>query len=322
MKIGIVDLDTSHPAAWIPILKDLGHDVVGVHDHGDIHPTGYAERFVQEHNGGQVFSSLLQMVERVDCAVIHACNWDVHVERARPFVEAGKAVLVDKPIAGNLRDLNQFTAWADTGARITGGSSLRFSDEPRCYLARPIEERGSPHTVFCGCAVDEFNYGIHAYSLLATLMANSGATAKPRTAISVRHLGRGPQRRIQIKWPDGRVGFVLVGTAARWLPFHAAVVTESDVEQILTNNGRLYRALLENVLDYLASEVDQPPLPIRDLVVPELWALAAKQSWENDDREVRLDELDVSDKGYDGGAFAASYRIQRYPDQTATQCEG
>lgn len=115
---------------------------------------------------------------------------------------------------------------------------------------------------------------------------------------------------------------MLVGAAARWLPFHATVVTESGVEQILTNNSRLYRALLENVLDCLASEVDQPPSLMRDLVVPELWALAAKQSWGNDDREVRLDELDVSDNGYDGGAFAVSYRIQRYPDQTTTQREG
>ena len=31
MKIGLVDLDTSHPAAWVPILRELGHDVVGIY---------------------------------------------------------------------------------------------------------------------------------------------------------------------------------------------------------------------------------------------------------------------------------------------------
>jgi hypothetical protein len=89
------------------------------------------------------------------------------VEKARPFVEAGKAVLVDKPLAGNMRDLNQLCSGAREGARITGGSSLRFCVETRDWLAQPEEERGVPHTALCGCAVDEFNYGIHAYSMLS-----------------------------------------------------------------------------------------------------------------------------------------------------------
>ena len=38
MKIGLVDLDTSHPASWIPILREYGHEIVGVVDHGNVHP--------------------------------------------------------------------------------------------------------------------------------------------------------------------------------------------------------------------------------------------------------------------------------------------
>ena len=37
----------------------------------------------------------------------------------------------------------------EKGARITGGSSLRFC------LSQPLAERGTPQTVFCGCGVDE-----------------------------------------------------------------------------------------------------------------------------------------------------------------------
>ena len=39
MRIGIVDLDTSHPANWIPIERELGHEIVGVFDSGDVHPS-------------------------------------------------------------------------------------------------------------------------------------------------------------------------------------------------------------------------------------------------------------------------------------------
>src|SRR5690242_12826646 len=123
MRIGIIDLDTSHPANWVPIERELGHEIVGVFDAGAVHLPGYSENFAAEHRIPRVFSSIAEMVNEVDCAIIHSCNWDTHVEKARPFVEAGKAVLVDKPIAGNLRDLHQLRDWAAQGARITGGSS-------------------------------------------------------------------------------------------------------------------------------------------------------------------------------------------------------
>ncbi len=41
MRIGVVDLDTSHPQNWVPSERELGHDVVGLWDGGDVHPPGY-----------------------------------------------------------------------------------------------------------------------------------------------------------------------------------------------------------------------------------------------------------------------------------------
>src|SRR4051794_5714526 len=115
MRIGLVDLDTSHPAAWVPILRELGHEMVGVFDGGAVHPPGYAEKFAADRAIPDVFASVSDMVERVDCAILHSCDWDTHVRNARPFVNAGKAVLVDKPIAGSVRDLHQLRDWARGG---------------------------------------------------------------------------------------------------------------------------------------------------------------------------------------------------------------
>ena len=55
---------------------------------------------------------------------------------------AGKAVLIDKPLAGRLADMQQLQRWVREGARISGGSSLRFTREAAQYLARPEDERG------------------------------------------------------------------------------------------------------------------------------------------------------------------------------------
>ena len=39
------------------------------------------------------------MVAAVDGAIVHSCDWDTHITKARPFVEAGKSVLIDKDSA-------------------------------------------------------------------------------------------------------------------------------------------------------------------------------------------------------------------------------
>jgi len=304
MKIGIVDLDTSHPQNWIPIERELGHETVGVWDGGSVHPREYVAQFAKEHYLGAVFDSLEELAQAADCAIIHGCDWDTHVEKARPFVEAGKSVLIDKPLAGTLRDLKQLVAWVKDGARITGGSSLRFCVETRDWLGQPVDERGTPHTVLCGCGVDDFNYGIHAYSMLSGIM---GPGIK-----SVRHLGGGVQHRIQVSWDNGALGFLVVGEVGTWLPFHATIVTEKTITRFEADSGHLYRALLEKVCPYLAGETDRAPVSIETLIEPELCALAARESWQNGDREVALSELPEDGAGYDGALFATGYRAAKY----------
>ncbi len=306
MKIGIIDLDTSHPSSWIPVERELGHEIVGVYDGGSIHPKGFAENFAREHNIPKVYDTPTAMVNDVDCVIIHGCDWDTHVEKARPFVEAGKAVLIDKPFAGNRVDLETIRKWATerpNGARVAGGSSLLLCNEVCAYRARPEEERGIPHTVFAGCGVDEFNYGIHAYALLSGLMGGG--------IRSVRHLGKRAQRTIEVNWHDGRVGYLLIGKQPKWLPFHATAVSDRNVTQLSPVPGDLYRAFLEALLPYLAGETDIPPVDPEILFEPELAALAALQSWENGDCEVALSDISPATR-YDGAVFAASYRAARY----------
>lgn len=54
MKIGLVDLDTSHAVAWPPLLREMGHEVAGVYDSGAVHPPTYAAQFAREHGIARV----------------------------------------------------------------------------------------------------------------------------------------------------------------------------------------------------------------------------------------------------------------------------
>lgn len=304
MRIGIVDVDTSHPQNWIPIERDLGHEVVGLWDAGDVHPADYVRQFAAKHAVPTVYDELQQMVDEVDCAVLHGCDWKKHIDRAAPFVEAGKAVLIDKPIVGNLADAQQLLDWAAAGRRVSGGSSLRFAAEVRAYLVQPEAERGRVHTAFAGCGTDEFNYGIHAYSLLSGLL---GPDLR-----SVRYLGASGQKHLQLRWADGRLGYLAIGQGA-WLPFHVTAVSDKGVRQLTCDTATLYRGLLEAVLPYLSGQTDEPPHPMAALLEPELAALAARQSWLRGGAEVFLGDLSLDDEGYDGELFAWGYRRAKYP---------
>lgn len=304
MNIGIIDLDTSHPASWIPVERDLGHTPAMIWDGGSVHPANYVKAFACEQDI-PLAGNLEELISAVDGVIIHGCDWDTHVAKARPFIEAGKAVLIDKPFAGNRRDLETILQWTREGARITGGSSLPFCNELLAWQALPEEERGIPHTAIVGCAVDEFNYGIHAYAFLSAILG-SGIR-------SVRHLDDAGQRQIRIKWENGRTGYLFIGKLDAWIPFHATILTNKGVTQLQPVAADLYSAFLKATLPYLSGQTETPPLPIEHLIEAELAALAAKQSWEQGNAEVLLSDIAESTR-YDGAAFAESYKAARYPE--------
>lgn len=306
-NLGIVGLCTSHPEKWVSLIRQLTADerldivIRAVWDSGQVRPEGFARDFGRRHDIPHVVSDLADMLELVDGVIIHSIDWDRHVEQARPFVEAGKSLLIDKPLIGNRRDARQLLEWAAQSCRITGGSSLRFALEIQEYLARPAADRGELHTAIAGCGTDEFGYGIHAYSLLHGLMG-SGAT-------SVRHLSSANQTLAKVEFGDGRVGLVSVGGGAK-LPFHVTAIATKSVTHITVDPRRLYRALLEKCLPYLTGRQEEPPLSMNVLLEPEFTALAALNSRSDQGVEFFLSELRDEDPGYDGPRYAAQYRLR------------
>ena len=308
-RLGLVGLCTSHPGAWVPIIRELVEEgstdveVVAAWDSGETRPEGYAKQFCKERGIPSAVDRLEDMVDMVDGAIVHTTNWDRHLDQARPFVDADKSVLIDKPIVGNLKDANEVLDWAKQGKRVTGGSSLRFSKPVAEFLALPVEERGNIHTAYAATGVDEYNYGIHAYAIVSGLMGVGIRSAQ--------YIGFSGQKNIKLTWKDGRIGLLTIGRNA-WLPFRITVVTDTRTEHIDGSSGESpYRALLQATLPYMTGAVDAPPFPTAEQLEPELAALAARMSWMNHGREVFLDDLTLDDPGYDGTQFALEYRRAR-----------
>jgi hypothetical protein len=307
-KLGLAGLCTSHPQSWIPIIREMTAnkivdvEIVAAWDSAETRPEGFAAEFCGKFNIPAAPATCQEMVEMVDGIILHTTNWDRHIEQARPFVEAGKSVFVDKPIAGNMKDANIFLDWMKQGKRVTGGSSLRFNKEVGEFLAIPVAERGEVHTAYAAIGVDNFNYGIHAYAIVCCLMGPG--------VQSVQYLGSSKQKQLMLTWNDGRIVLLTIGKSA-WLPFNITAVTDKNVRQITVDNTQIYRSLLMATLPYLTGKTDQAPLDITTIMEPEFAAMAARISWLNNGQKVFLTDLRGDDPGYDGTQFAREYRRDR-----------
>src|SRR5690606_21462554 len=93
-----------------------------------------------------------------------------------------------------------------------------------------------------------------------------------------------------------------------YLPFYCTIVTTLEVRHIQVNANNLYQNLLKKTLPYLSGEEISPPVAFKDLIEPELMALAALQSQLRNGERVFIDQLQLSDQGYDGSGFARAYR--------------
>ncbi|MBO4631388.1 MAG: Gfo/Idh/MocA family oxidoreductase [Lentisphaeria bacterium] len=306
-RIGLVGLCTSHPDSWIPIIREYSEaglfdaEIVAAWDSGETRPEGYVEDYCPKMNIPHAVRNLRDMLDLVDGVIVHTANWDRHIEQAEMFVEAGKAVYIDKPIAGNLLDANQYLDWVKQGYRVTGGSVLRYFQPAMDFLAVPESERGKVQTAYTTVGVDDFNYGIHGYAILASIMGPG--------IVSAQYLGSSNQKQIMLEWKDGRIGLLTAGKSV-WLPFTMTVTTDRQVVQMKAEE-LVYRAMIRQVMPYFTGKTEAPPIPSAELIEPELAAMAARISWLNHGQKVFLTDLRQDDPGFDGTQFALEYRRSR-----------
>ena len=102
-----------------------------------------------------------EVIGKVDAVLVATDDGFGHVRRARPFVEAGLPVFVDKPLSISIGDLQTFIDWEKAGAPILSSSGMRYAPELDPLLADRSnlgELRWVSHLMVKAWE----NYGIHA----------------------------------------------------------------------------------------------------------------------------------------------------------------
>jgi predicted dehydrogenase len=114
-----------------------------------------------------------QLIGQVDAVLIPTDRGDEHVERARPFIQSGVPIFVDKPLVDNNPDLQTFRGWKQAGAAVMSSSAMRYAVEFRGLRDR-LAHVGRPRFITMTMARSWERYGIHALEAVYPFLVPGG----------------------------------------------------------------------------------------------------------------------------------------------------
>ncbi|MFO0928574.1 MAG: Gfo/Idh/MocA family oxidoreductase [Gemmataceae bacterium] len=212
LRVGIIGLDTSHVVAFTALLnKDAKGPlenirVVAAFPGGSPDLPISADRLagftatLRDKHGVEIVGSIAALVKKVDVVLLESVDGRVHLEQARPVIEAGKPLFIDKPVAASLADtLAIYDLAAKHKVPCFSSSSLRFNTRlqglatspavgpvRQCDATGPVSPlKGHPELFF---------YGIHGIEMLFTVLGPGCETVTWKDGV------------VTGTWTGGRVG--------------------------------------------------------------------------------------------------------------------
>jgi predicted dehydrogenase len=297
IRVGIVDFDTSHV---VQFTRRLNHEgiaedqwvngaKVGIGCPGTsaiLEPERVQEyaRTLREEHSIPLVERPEEMIGKIDAVLIESVDGSVHLERARPFLEAGIPTFVDKPFACSSTDAREMARLAkEHRVPLFSSSSLRYA-EPVAQFPERREETGAilGCDIYCPASTHPrnpglFHYGIHGVEPLYTLMGPG--------CESVWCVFDEKQEVVCGRWRDGRVGTVR-GIRQGRSGYAFTAFCEKAIETVPISTGTIYRELLKRIV--ATFETGKPPLDIQETLEIVRFIEAALESKERDGAAVAL----------------------------------
>lgn len=308
IKIGVVNIDVSHPKTFSEELKkDDRARYTAVFNEG-FRGREEVEGFFNSAGLEKICSSIDELVEVSDVGFIQGCNWDKHVEYAEDFIKAGKPVFIDKPIVGNVKDCKKLLELEKNGAIIMGSSSVRYCNEISEYLNMPENEKGKLLHISATVGVDEFNYAIHAVEGICAV-----AESAP---VSVKFIG--VSEREGQKCESYFVTFENGATATyhvvedRFLLFHLTFITTKKDYCVTLDNYQLYGPMLNEICNKVEGKKSRIA-SMKELTDSIRVMLAGKLSKEKNGEKISVYSDELENISFDGYAFEKKYAAAASP---------
>lgn len=293
LRLGLIGLDTSHATAFTKLLNDptdkdhvRGARVVAAFKGGskDIESSwSKVDQYTAELTdkwGVKIYDTIEAVCREVDAVLIESVDGRPHLAQARPVIEAGKPLYIDKPMGGSLRDVLEIFRLAEAkGVPIFSSSSLRFAKNTQAVRAGSIGTVQTAETI-SPCHLDPthpdlFWYGVHGVESLFTVMGTG--------CESVRR-GKTATGKIEVTgtWSGGRTGTYREGEG-----YSGKAKGEKGEAPVGSFDG--YAPLVVEIVKFFQTRV--APVPAKETI--ELFAFmeAADESKRRGGEAVRLDEV-------------------------------
>ena len=271
LRLGIVDFDSSHCVEFTRRINGIGvpadqrvegaRVVLGWPGTSEMAPERI-EGFRPEIEALDVelVGDPMEMIGRIDAALILSLSGTPHLERTRPFLEAGVPVFVDKPMACRFSDAREmFRLAGEANVPFFSGSAMRFCQDVIDFCENRDGRFGQVHgAVSFGPAWRAegnpglFHYGIHPVEVLFEVM---GPGCRSVTA----HHSEDADVLVG-SWHDGRHGIVRGGRAGNTAYGFTAWCEQAVIQQNISTRFA-YRNLCRRIVDTLTGNSPPPVSP-------------------------------------------------------------
>ena len=144
-KIAILGCENSHANRFLTLISEGMYpdiEVVGIYSN---EPEAVDK--LNKQYGIYVMKDYAELVGKVDGIMITARHGDNHYKYAKPYLDSGIPMFIDKPITCNSEEAVEFMRECkEKGVRLCGGSTCAFLSETLA-LAKAVEEKEQGDTM-------------------------------------------------------------------------------------------------------------------------------------------------------------------------------
>jgi virulence factor len=299
LRLGIVDFDSSHCIEFTRRFNHVGISpdqyvdgarvVAGWPGTSEMAPDripGFRDEMLAA--GISLVDDPSQLIGQIDAILILSLCGAAHLERVRPFLEAGIPAYVDKPFACSLTDTTSILDLArQTNTPVVYASALRFAEELADLRVKQQSRCGELVGVLtCGPAKRSpmnpglFHYGIHSVEMLYALMG-AGCT-------EVSTIWTDDTEVVTGRWADGRLGIVR-GTRRGSTAYSVTAFCEGAVLHQSISTRYAYRNLCREIVRALSNRT--PLVPYDEIEEVTRFVLASLESERRGGIPAKLNEL-------------------------------
>lgn len=226
LNIGIIGMSpgNAHPYSWSAIINghynsdeitavgypgvsaylNANKDTIGING-ANVNFVWSQERSISESiakttNIKNIADRPEEMIGHVDAVILARDDAENHFVMAKPFIDAGIPIFIDKPLAYSEKDLQWFASENSKGKFIMSCSSMRYSNECRTAMTE-MGKLGKLELITAVGKKDWAKYGVHMLEAVFTLINDP-------VPVSVKHVGSEDKDSVIVGFQNGLKAFI------------------------------------------------------------------------------------------------------------------